>query len=168
MVKSTSFVGVIASDIASCVVKLVADPVAVLFLFASGFLIYSHLYLESGLIKSLVALLLANNATKVIGTWVNSNIDKFLGLSAFIPAILVTSPSRRVIFGVIAMIWVFVVPEGTPLVFVAQAIILLVFMCAKFPQTRVFLVLLILAVYVLGWFHIPGLPKPASRPTRSV
>jgi len=69
MVKSTSFVGVIASDIASCVVKLVADPVAVLFLFASGFLIYSHLYLESGLIKSLVALLLANNATKVIGTW---------------------------------------------------------------------------------------------------
>jgi hypothetical protein len=158
--RTPSILNIVVDDLTTSVVRIISDPFAVLALFISGFFIYTHNHTDNSLINTLILKLQGVENLKFLGDWLQANIDKFIGLAAFLPAVLAAPYRRRMLFGLVAFVWVFTVPEGTAMEFVFQSFAMLVFFSARHPATRFILVVAVAVVYGLGYVKFPGSKKP--------
>jgi hypothetical protein len=156
------------SDIGRCVNRIASDPLSVLLVFLSAFLIYSDHYTpDDSLVHKLVEKIRETEKVAFIGDWIEQNKNRFLGIAAFVPA-LTSSPQRtRPVLAMVAFLWVYCVPEGSSFEYVAQSLLLMLFMCAHNVSTKLAVITTFGIVYSLGYINIPGLfpSKPSSNST---
>jgi hypothetical protein len=154
-----SSLGSLIDDLQKCFTRLVSDPLYLAILVCCAALIYSHVYTpDDSLVKSLVKKIGEKEKLKFLADWIDKNIDKFLGMLAFIPSIASAPANKRAFLAAMAFVWVYSIPEGTPMEYVAQSALLYVFMCTNKASTRLVVFGTAVALYFSGYVHIPGFP----------
>lgn len=158
----------LADDLGRCIVRIASDPIAVAVLFVSIYMIYTNEYTpDKSFMVTVINKLRENDKLAFIGDWINSNKFQFLGLVAFAPTLLALPAPRRPIFACIAMVWIYCVPEGTPLEYAAQSILLLLFLCAHHASSKIVMIILLIVIYGLGYIKIPGFDPVTLTRSRS-
>lgn len=105
---------------------------------------------NTGPLSQFISSLVDNPSTKELGTWLKTNINRFLGFLTFLPAIFAVPKKDRTIVFISALIWIFVTPYGSYYQYAYQAVVLLLFYRLSRPSDRAILIAAVVALQVIG------------------
>ncbi|ALP32038.1 hypothetical protein AT157_gp3 [Daeseongdong virus 1] len=146
----------VVSDISSTFLAGLNKPLVLLTLVLVVALVFTHVNdFSSGVLGKWVAEKSANNS---LALWVHQNQMKFLGLAIFAPAVLDSPDKIRLALALACVFWVMLVPQASVYEYAIQAIALHTYFRVRLQNSRVFILLLVAALYFFGHITLSGTP----------
>lgn len=144
----------VVSDISSTFLAGLNKPLVLLTLVLVVALVFTHVNdFSSGVFGKWVAEKSANNS---LALWVHQNQIKFLGLAIFAPAVLDSPDKIRLALALACVFWVMLVPQASVYEYAIQAIALHTYFRVRLQNSRVFILLIVAALYFFGHITLSG------------
>ncbi|QOK99943.1 putative virion membrane protein [Mekrijarvi negevirus] len=155
----------VVSDVSSTFISGLNKPLVLLTLVLVVALVFTHVNdFSSGVVGKWVS---DKSASNSLALWVHQNLVKFLGLTIFIPAVLDSPEKLRVALALACVFWVMLVPQASIYEYAIQAIALHTYFRVKLQNSRVFILLVVAALYFFGHITLttPSNTMPANNST---
>nr|QIN93578.1 MAG: hypothetical protein [Daeseongdong virus 1]UYE93749.1 MAG: hypothetical protein [Daeseongdong virus 1] len=147
----------VVSDISSTFLAGLNKPLVLLTLVLVVALVFTHVNdFSSGVFGKWVA---DKSASNSLALWVNENQKKFLGLAIFAPAVLDSPEKIRLALALACVFWVMLVPQASVYEYAIQAIALHTYFRVRLQHSRVFILLVVAALYFFGHITLSGIPS---------
>lgn len=105
------------------------------------FLMVSYESHDDSIVQTLLSKMEKSDVFKAFGTWIRSNLPKFVGLIAFLPAVFCVAGRKQGLTMLLSVVWIWLVPEHIAFEYIIQGILLYLFMKTDVDRYKLLIVI---------------------------
>lgn len=105
------------------------------------FLMVSYESHDESIVKTVLDKMKASDVFKTFGAWVESNLPKFVGMIAFLPAVFCVAGRKQGLTILLSVVWIWLVPEHVAFEYIVQGILLYLFMKTDVDRYKLMIVI---------------------------